>query len=114
VTPIATGRRTGRGSNRGAPIEENVPPGTPATAKIPLTRSGCNEASSNAVLTPNDQPATTQRSMPASSSTATASSTNAATSIRSGSAGRSEPPVPRWFHEATRTPQSRSSSAGHA
>ena len=33
---------------------------------------------------------------------------------RSRSAGRSEPPVPRWFHETTRTPQSGSSSAGHA
>ena len=43
-------------SDGGAPIDEKVPPGTPATANSPVTRSGCFTASSNAVLTPIDQP----------------------------------------------------------
>ena len=71
-----------------------VPPGTPATAKRPLTRSGCRRASSKAVFTPIDQPATTQRSTPRLSRTATASSTNASTPTRSGSAGRALRPTP--------------------
>ena len=66
------------------------------------------------VFTPIDQPISTQASTPASSITAIASSTNASTPTASGSAGRSEPPVPRWFQEITRTPHSGSSRAGQA
>ena len=91
-----------------------MPPGTPATAKSAVTRSGCSTASSKAVFTPIDQPITGHASTSASSSTASASSTNADTSTRFRSAGRSEPPMPRWFQEITRTPQSERSSAGQA
>ena len=114
ATPMLSGRRAQRGICSGAPIDAKVPPGTPATANRPATRSGCSTASSNAVFTPIDQPRTGQRSTSASSSTASASSTNAVTSTRFRSAGRSEPPTPRWFHESTRTPQSERSSAGQA
>ena len=114
ATPMLSGRRAQRGICSGAPIDANVPPGTPATANSPVTRSGCSTASSKAVLTPIDQPTTGQACTPASSSTASASSTKAVTSTRSLSAGRSDPPTPRWFHEITRTPQSDRSSAGQA
>ena len=95
------------GSRSGPSMVANVSPGTPATANSPVTRSGLRTASSNMVFTPIDQPMQhgpvdavvvhdrqarprrTPRSRPAS-----------------GPPGRSEPPVPRWFHETTRTPQS--------
>ena len=96
----------------GASIVANVSPGTPATANSPDTRSGCRKASSNIVLTPIDQPMTGARSTPKWSITERVSSTNASMPQWAGSAGRSEPPVPRWFHEMTRTPQSGRSSAG--
>ncbi len=89
-----------------------VSPGTPATAKIPVTRSGWRRASSKAVLTPIDQPISTARSTPKWSITDSASSTNSSMPTRSGSVGRAEPPVPRWFQETTRTPQSAWSRAG--
>ena len=52
------GARARRGICSGAPIEEKVPPGTPATANRPVTRSGCCTASSKAVFPPIDQPST--------------------------------------------------------
>ncbi len=113
-SPTVIGARSRRGTRSGASMLANVAPGTPASANSPDTRSGCRVASSNAVLTPTDHPATTAWSSPASSSTATASSTNASMPTRSGSAGRADPPTPRWFQETTRTPQSRRSSAGQA
>ncbi len=64
------------------------------------------------VLTPIDHPISTQASMPAWSITAMASSAKASMPTCVVSAGRSEPPVPRWFQEMTCTPQSGSSSAG--
>jgi len=39
LTVIA--ERTNRGTPRGASMEAKVPPGTPATANSPVTRSGC-------------------------------------------------------------------------
>ena len=89
-----------------------VSPGTPATAKIPVTRSGWRSASSKAVFTPIDHPITTARSTPKWSITDSASSTNSSMPTRMGSSGRADPPVPRWFHETTRTPQSACSRAG--
>ena len=103
-----------RGSQSGPSMVENVSPGTPATANSPVTRSGCASASSNIVLTPIDQPTSTARSTPKWSITDRPSSTKASMPTCSGSAGRSEPPVPRWFQETTRTPQSGRSSAGQA
>ena len=103
---------TRRGSLSGASMVAKVSPGTPATANSPDTRSGCRKASSNIVLTPIDQPMSGARSMPKWSITESASSTNASMPQWAGSAGRSEPPVPRWFHEMIRTPQSGRSSAG--
>jgi hypothetical protein len=91
-----------------------VSPGTPQTANRPVTRSGCRAASSNIVLTPMDQPINTAWSMPKWSITERASSTNSSIPVRRGSSGRSEPPVPRWFHDTTRTPHSACSSAGQA
>ena len=108
VRPCATSR----GSFSGASIVANVSPGTPATANRPLTRSGCRKASSNIVLTPIDQPMTGARSMPKWSITDSASSTNASMPQCAGSSGRSEPPVPRWFHDTMRTPQSGRRKAG--
>ena len=105
---------TRRGSLNGASIVAKVSPGTPATANSPGTRSGWRKASSNIVLTPIDQPIAPARSMPKWSITERASSTNASMPQWAGSAGRSEPPVPRWFQEMTRTPQSGRSSAGQA
>ena len=87
-------------------------PGTPPTANRPVTRSGWRTATSKMVLTPIDQPISTHASTPASSITAMASSAKASMPTCSTSVGRWEPPVPRWFHEITRTPQSGSSSAG--
>ena len=87
-------------------------PGTPPTANSPVTRSGRVTATSNIVFTPMDQPISTHASMPASSITAIASSAKASMPTCSVSSGRSEPPVPRWFQEITRTPQSGSSRAG--
>ena len=96
------GRRSGRGMNRGAPMEAKVPPGTPATAKSPETRSGWRSASSKAVLTPIDQPATTQRSRSKASMTARASSTKASMPTRARVLGTGAAPdaavVPR--HDA--------------
>ena len=108
------GRRSGRGMNRGAPMEAKVPPGTPATAKSPETRSGWRSASSKAVLTPMDQPATTTRSRSKASMTARASSTKASIPTRAASSGRALRPTPRWFHDTTRMPQAGSSRAGQA
>ena len=104
--------RRNRGRRVGASIVAKVPPGTPATAKRPLTREGWRCASSNIVLTPMDQPMTGTRSAPAASSTATASSTNSSTPTRLRSTGRSDPPIPRWFQEITRTSQSDRRKAG--
>ena len=112
ATVVAIGLRSGRGTKIGAPIEENVSPGTPPTASSPVTRSGWVTATSNMVFTPIDHPISTQASMPSWSITAIASSAKSSMSTRSGSAGRSEPPVPRWFQETTCTPQAGSSSAG--
>ena len=41
ATPVERGLRSRRGSRSGPPMVEKVPPGTPATARIPATRSGC-------------------------------------------------------------------------
>ena len=101
-----------RGSLNGASMVAKVSPGTPATANSPDTRSGCRKASSNIVLTPMDQPMTGARSTPKWSITDSVSSTNASMPQWAGSVGRSEPPVPRWFQEMIRTPQSGRSSAG--
>ena len=49
---VAIGWRSRRGTRQGAPMVANVPPGTPATASRPATRSGCRSASAKAVLTP--------------------------------------------------------------
>ena len=114
VMLTVSGLRSGRGIRSGAPIEEKVSPGTPPTAYRPVTRSGWRTATSNIVLTPIDQPISTAASMPASSITAIASSAKASMPTRSRSAGRSEPPVPRWFQDTTRTPQPGSSSDGQA
>ncbi len=107
-------RAANRGSHSGPSMVENVSPGTPATANSPRTRSGWASASSNMVFTPIDQPISTARSTPKWSMTERPSSTNASMPTCSGSAGRSEPPVPRWFHDTTRTPQSARSRAGQA
>jgi hypothetical protein len=105
-------RASSRGSLNGASIVENVSPGTPATANRPVTRSGWRKTSSYIVLTPIDQPISGAWSMPKWSMTDSASSTNASIPQCVGSEGRSEPPVPRWFHDTTRTPQSGRSRAG--
>ena len=110
--PTVSRRATACGSRNGPSMVAKVSPGTPATAKIPVTRSGWRRASSKAVLTPIDQPISTARSTPKWSITDSASSTNSSMPTRSGSFGRADPPVPRWFHETTRTPQSAWSSAG--
>ena len=100
----AAGRAWWRTCRRARPRPRTGPP----------TRSGWRTASSNMVLTPIDQPMSTARSTPKWSMTDSASSTNSSMPTRCGSVGRSEPPVPRWFQETTRTPQSGSSRAGHA
>jgi hypothetical protein len=111
--PVISTRATGRGTCSGANMVENVFPGTPATARMPETRSGCRTASSKAIVTPTDHAATTAASTPASSITAIASSTKASRSTLP-STGRAEPPVPRWFQPIACTPQSGRSSAGQA
>ena len=113
-SPTVSVRATNRGTNIGPSMVANVSPGTPATANRPFTRSGWWTASSNIVLTPIDQPIRTVWSMPKWSITESASCTKCWISTCEGSAGRSDPPVPRWFHDTTRTPQSGSSSAGQA
>src|SRR6478735_3432830 len=107
-----TARAAKRGSRNGESIVEKVSPGTPATANSPRTRSGWARVSSNIVFTPIDQPISTARSTPKWSITERPSPTNSSMPTRCGSVGRSEPPVPRWFQETTRTPQSGRSSAG--
>ncbi len=64
------------------------------------------------VLTPIDQPISGACSTPKWSITDSASSTNASIPQCAGSAGRSEPPVPRWFQDTMRTPQSGRRNAG--
>ena len=105
-------RATTCGRCSGPSIVAKVSPGTPATAKRPETRSGWRKASSNIVLTPIDQPMSTALATPKWSITDSPSSTNSSIPQRSGSSGRWEPPVPRWFQETTRTSQAGSSSAG--
>ena len=106
ATLTVMARATGCGSRSGREHGAERVARDAATANSPVTRSGCRTASSNIVLTPIDQPISTARSMPKWSMTERPSSTKCSISTWLRVPGRSEPPMPRWFQETTRTPQS--------
>ena len=93
ATPVSW--RMARGSRMMPNIARNIPPGTPATAIRPATRSGYRRANSKPTLTPMDQHGMTARSISSWSSSASRSPTWSSMRTREGSAGRSPPPVPR-------------------
>ncbi len=109
----ARGRRSRVGMRSGAPIVVKVPPGIPATASSPATRSGWRCATSNPTSTPYDQPAIRARSTPRASMRATRSSAWSRIRTRAGSAGRAEPKVPRWYQVSIEWSLSAWLSDGH-
>lgn len=102
---------TSRGSAGMGSIASKVPPGIPASASTPATRSSA-AASSSAMLTPSDHPTTRYRSHPASSTTAKASATWSAISMPP--CGTSEGGMPRCHQVRASKPQSGSCKEGHA
>ena len=96
--PSAPGAPGGAGAPRTwRTATSSCRPGTPATARMPVTRAGSSRASSKATFTPSDQATRTAVSMPNASRTARASSVWSSTRTRDRSAGRSDPPSPRWY-----------------
>ena len=68
----------------------------------PIARSGWSAARLMAYPAPIERPATTARSVPVASSTATASATNSVPAYAAGPGGRSERPLPRPSNVTTR------------
>ena len=89
-------------------------PARPRRRTAPAPAPGGARRARTSVLTPIDQPISTAWSIPKLSITERPSCTKCWISTCEASAGRSEPPVPRWFQDTTRTPHAGSSSAGHA